>query len=127
MRFIIQGYVNGSKEAYKHYRSLNFDMDTGNTLQLSDLFKTDAPYMTVISDYAETELAKGKFAARAPLASEQFNNWNINLNGLRITFDDEPASKSILIPYAKLQSLINSDRPWANAWNIAKVVCASIY
>ena len=109
VRFIIQGYVNGTKEAYKHYRSLNFDMQNGTTLQLADLFKSDAPYMTIITDYTETELGKGKFATRATLTPEQFSNWNININGLRITFDNEPASKSILIPYAKLQRVINPE------------------
>jgi hypothetical protein len=119
IRFIMQGYVTGMKQPFRRFRTLNFDIDAGSEIQLADLFKPDSNYFEVMSEYADSALAKilrGKDGASAVvLTPENFNNWNINLSGIRITFDEAtvaPAnagSQSILIPYGKLKGLINPD------------------
>lgn len=120
IRFIIQGYIAGIKQPYRRYRTLNFDMESSSVLQLSDLFKPDSAYLAAISHYANKELARdehGKWASNRndDIPQEQLNNWNINLNGLRITFDEasvapaELGSQTILIPYKKLSAFINKD------------------
>lgn len=119
IRFVAQGYVSGMKQPFRRYRSLNFDMETGNEIQLADIFKADSDYFNVIAEYANDVLSK-KLRSYNPASStapsaDQFRNWNINLRGIRITFDPEtiaPAqygSQTILVPYAKINEIINSD------------------
>lgn len=118
IRFVIQGYVTGMKQPFRRYRVVNFDLDAGNEIQLADLFKSDVNYLEVITNYATKELDKimhSKPGNNPALTAESFSNWNFNLNGIRITFDEAtvaPAalgSQSILIPYSTLKGLINPD------------------
>lgn len=119
IRFVAQGYISGMKKPFRRYRSLNFDFGEGRELRLSDLFKSDSDYLTTIADYANKELGK-KLRGYTPSNSmapsdDQFANWNINLNGIRITFDPDtiaPASygsQTILIPYSKFKDIFNSE------------------
>lgn len=119
IRFVAQGYVAGMKEPFRHYRSLNFDMEAGSEIQLADIFKADSDYFNVIAEFANDVLSK-KLRSYSPSSStapsaDQFKNWNINLRGIRITFDPAtiaPAqygSQTILVPYAKIKEIINSD------------------
>jgi len=120
IRFIVQGYVAGLKQPYRRYRTLNFDMEAGSVMQLSDLFKPDSAYLAVIAAYVSKELAKdthGKVAVNEDnnIPPDLLVNWNININGLRFTFDEAsiaPAalgSLTVLIPYSKLSAFINKD------------------
>lgn len=119
IRFVAQGYVSGMKQPFRWYRSLNFDFGDGRELSLSDLFKQDSDYLATIAEYANQILGK-KLRGYTPANSmspsdNQFANWNINLNGIRITFDPDtiaPASygsQTILIPYTKFKDLINPE------------------
>ncbi len=118
IRFIIQGYATGMAHPFRRYRVVNFDVNNGSEIQLSELFKPDANYLEVLNDYAAKELEKmlhGKSTENTALSAENFSNWNFNLNGLRFTFDEAtvaPAiygTQTILIPYAKIQELINPE------------------
>lgn len=119
IRLVMQGYITGIAHPFNRYRTINFDIGTGKDIQLSELFKPDSNYLEVISQFANTELSK-KLRSHmqangvAPLEAN-FNNWNININGLRITFDEAtvaPAtlkSQSVLIPYSEIKKMIEPE------------------
>ncbi len=120
VRFIIQGFMTGMKQPFIRYRSYNFDLESGAPITLSDNFKPDSAYLTKIASFVHDSLAKKlhnklNLSDSDNLPVEAFNNWNINLNGLRISFDDAtvaPAafgSQSVLIPYAALKAYINPE------------------
>lgn len=118
IRFIIQGFMTGMKQPFVRYRSYNFDLDAGSAITLADNFKPDSAYLTKIAAFVHQDLSRklhDKLNMQDTLSPEEFNNWNINLNGIRISFDDAtvaPAafgSQSVLIPYAELKPFINPD------------------
>ena len=120
IRFIIQGYVTGMAHPYHRYRVLNFDVDAGKEIQLAELFKSDSNYLEFIADFAHKELGK-QFKDDSMLAngtsptSQNFANWNFNLNGLRFTFDEATVApavngmQSVLIPYSEMKKLIDPE------------------
>jgi hypothetical protein len=116
IRFIIQGYATGMAHPYRRYRVVNFDIDAGSDIQLSELFKPDSNYMEVITNSAKNDLDKmlrAKSIISSPTA-ENMTNWNLNLNGIRITFDPAtvaPAvygTQTVLIPYSTLKDPASS-------------------
>lgn len=120
IRFIIQGFMTGMKQPFIRYRSYNFDLESGTAIALSDNFKPDSAYLTKIAAMVHESLArrlhnKLNMTDTENLPVEAFNNWNINLNGIRISFDDAtvaPAafgSQSVLIPYSALKAYINPE------------------
>lgn len=114
----------------------NFDLKTGNQLLLEELFKPNSHYLERLAELSNIELpreilknnsAPGKVEGtqeqQEELASlqdtfkvlpakEYFENWNLNEKGLMITFQyglfcgQACGTPSILIPYAKLQDLL---------------------
>lgn len=114
IRFIIQGYATGMAHPYRRYRVVNFDIDAGTEIQLSELFKPDSEYVEVIINSAKKDLDKklrGQ-SISSSLTADSLANWNLNLNGIRITFDPgtvAPAvygTQTVLISYATLKEII---------------------
>jgi hypothetical protein len=121
--------VYGAGAAHPNHYSLvlNYDLNAGRTLKLSDLFRPGSNYMHAVSDFAIKELKK-KLApdpdeewierGAAP-DSQNYKSWNITRRGLVVTFDPyQVASYAegehvIIIPYAALRSVINMDGPLA--------------
>lgn len=118
IRFIIQGYITGMTHPYHLYRTVNFDLEAGKVMQLSDLFLPDSNYMQVLTQYADNELTKqlrDNSIFPSTLTETNFANWNINIHGLRITFDEATVApyafgpKTVLVPYSVLKEMINPD------------------
>jgi hypothetical protein len=119
IRLVVQGSITGIAHPFNRYRTVNFDIGSGKEIQLSELFKADSNYLEVISQLANAELSRklhNNMLANGAASSEaNFNNWNININGLRITFDETtvaPAtlgSQSILIPYSTIKKIIEPE------------------
>ena len=120
IRFIMQGYITGMAHPFRRYRVVNFDLNEGKVIQLSDIFAADANYLELFSQYANHKLEKKIrnnamiTTGTAPVA-DNFSNWNLNPHGLRITFDPGAVapyvygSQSILIPYADIKEMINPE------------------
>lgn len=120
VRFSIQGYIAGLSHPYHYHRVLNFNVDTGQEIQLSDLFKPDSAYLAVLSAYTSNVLTK-QLRNREMIAegtapkAENFSNWNIKPNGLLITFDEYKVApyingaQTILVPYSALQDVLAPD------------------
>lgn len=118
IRFIIQGYMTGMAHPFHQYRVLNFDLAAGRVIQLSELFQPDSNYMEIFTQYANNALSKrlrGEAANNIKLSDMNFANWNINISGLRITFDEATVapyvygSQEILIPYSALKEYLLPD------------------
>jgi tRNA isopentenyl-2-thiomethyl-A-37 hydroxylase MiaE len=120
IRFIVQGYVSGTAHPYRRYRVLNFDLENGRVMQLSELFDSESNYLAAIAQYSEKILTKKLHTTTmieggtAPTETN-YSNWNINPHGLRFTFDEATVapysygSQTILIPYAALKEFINPE------------------
>lgn len=120
IRFVMQAYVTGMAHPYRRYRTINFDLDAGAPIELSQLFDPSSNYLETLANIANANLAKkirvdAMLAGGAAPTPDNYRNWNINPNGLRITFDEATVapyvygSQTVLIPYSELKSLINPE------------------
>lgn len=122
-RFAVQGYIVGEKHPYHYHRVLNYDLENNRVIELSDLFKPNANYLVVLSNYCRKILFKRfenmEFLIGTGANPENFRNWNIKPNGLFITFDDAQLSTSVngtqtvLVPYSVLKNLLLPTSPIA--------------
>lgn len=122
LRFTIQGTVAGLRRAYRAHKVLNYSLDDGRILALSDLFQPSSDYLNIISAYASQRLYK-RLSNHVMVANgtmptlENFKNWNIKANGLLFTFDEEQVAPKILgaqtvfVPFSVLKDVLAKDSP----------------
>ncbi len=125
LRFSIQGSMVGAAHPYHYHRTLNYDLATGEKIELSDLFLPDARYLGAFANYTSNYLL-GYLKDRnmvmngtAP-TEHNFKNWNIKPNGILITFEEGQVAarvygaQTILIPYTMLKRIMSPDSVLAN-------------
>ena len=122
IRFTFSGYADGLSARYRYHRVLNYNLDSGKLIELSDLFSPDANYLQVISDYSRAVLSK-KLRNQTMIMegteprADNFSNWNIDPTGLRFTFDESKVAPAIdgtqvvVVPYSVLNDLMSPDSP----------------
>jgi len=120
LRFDIQGVISGMSQPYRKHRVLNYDLDTGDLIELSDLFEEDSDYLEVLAENARILLSK-KLVSKAMIAAgtepkiENYQIWNMTPDGLRFTFEANqvaPAiygAQTITIPYQELDEIIEPE------------------
>lgn len=120
LRFSINGYITGMDKPYRYHRVLNYDLNSGHVISLKEMFTEDSDYLEKLSTLSRQILAKQVkdtshiYEGTEPTI-DNFKNWNLNPNGLRITFEPSqvaPAqygTQTILIPYAELKDIIDDD------------------
>jgi uncharacterized caspase-like protein len=101
--------------------TLNYDLDQGRELALSDLFLLNSNYLEEISNHCLNQLSEqfgsDYFPEGANPTEENYRNWNITPDGLLITFDEYQVApyaagpQEIVLPYSELTSVINSQGP----------------
>lgn len=128
VRFTIQGFIAGMAHPYHHHRVMNYDLETGETIELADLFREHANYLAAFADYTSHYLYKRLpdkdllLAGTAPKA-ENFINWNIKPTGILITFEEYQVApyvngaQTVLVPYAVLKKIMHKDSPIADCVN----------
>lgn len=120
VRFSIQGFIASMSHPYHYHRVINFDLDTGEPIELSDLFTPEANYLDVLSDYARNSLYKHlgnkDMVTQGTIpTADNFKNWNLKPDGLLITFDEYQVApyvngaQTVLIPYSDLKGIVNAD------------------
>ncbi|TAK72009.1 MAG: DUF3298 domain-containing protein [Gammaproteobacteria bacterium] len=125
VRFTAEGMMNGMAHPFHHHRVLNFDLDSGETLSLEDLFQPDSDYLNRIAEYSRDVLNrklrdKGMLMEGTTPTSENYKNWNLNPRGILITFDEYQVApyvygtQTVLIPYSVVKHDIAPDSPLAN-------------
>lgn len=125
IRFSIQAYIGGMAHPHHQHDVLNYNLDTGEQIELSNLFQASADYLTVLANYTNQVLSKRlpnkEMVANGttPTASH-FRNWNIKPNGLLFTFDEAEVApyvdgaQTVLVPYSILKAIISPDSPIAD-------------
>src|SRR5579885_215947 len=125
IRFSFQGYVGGTAHPYHHQLALNYNLDTSQKIELSDLFLPESNYLEILSGYTSNVLSR-RLQNRQMISDctaarpENFANWNIKPNGLLITFDESKVApyvygaQTVLVPYTALQQVISPDSPIAD-------------
>lgn len=122
LRFTIQGKISGVHHAYRSHQVLNYDLNSGEILDLCDLFKADSDYLYILSRYSYAQLSKrlsNKMMVENGTSPtlDHFKNWNIKGNGLLITFDENQVAPAILgaqtvfIPFSILKNEISYHSP----------------
>lgn len=116
-------YYAGGAHPGTTFAVINYDLKNNTEVGLSDLFKNEADYLTVISDYSIEKL-KEKFSdgslddtieSGAGPVDDNFMLFNVTSKGLYITFGDYQVGpyavgpQSVEIPYSKIKSLMNSE------------------
>ncbi|HEY0404895.1 MAG TPA: RsiV family protein [Pyrinomonadaceae bacterium] len=123
--FGLSAYNAGAAHPSHYSMTLNYDLNAGRALALSDLFNPRSGYMQAISAYAVKALKKELgpdsdsewIATGAAPSSENYKSWNISRRGLIVTFDPyQVASYAdgehiVVIPYAALRNVIRQDGP----------------
>ncbi|HEV2704458.1 MAG TPA: RsiV family protein [Pyrinomonadaceae bacterium] len=128
VQFSIGTYYAGAAHPNHNTAVINFDLDSGRTLALADLFNSSSDYLRVLSDYCIADLKRQ--AARqgadsmltdegieqgAAAETESFHSWLLTRDGLEITFDPyevapyAAGSQSVLIPYDVLKQILKPD------------------
>lgn len=117
VRFSVSGMIIGMAHPYHYYRVFNYNLDTGEQIELNQLFKPDADYLAVLSNYTRGELEKrltekdmvSEGTAPKP---ENFKVWNIKPNGLLITFNEYQVApyvegaQTVLVPYNIIKPIL---------------------
>jgi Protein of unknown function (DUF3298) len=115
--------VEGAAHSNFHSIVLNYDLRARKVLALADLFKSDADYLKLLSDYCIRNLTKREVSDAEWLQrgagpeAENYKNWNLLPSGLLITFDEyqvaprAQGTQEVFIPYAKLKEIINPTGP----------------
>lgn len=125
IRFSAQGYIAGNAHPYHTYRVLNYDLDGGERIELTDLFKADSNYLEVLSEYSRSVLSrklsdKNMINEGTEPKPENFQNWNIKPYGLMITFNEYQVApyvngpQTVLIPFSAIKGMLASDTALAN-------------
>jgi hypothetical protein len=122
IRMSMQGMMNGMAHPYHYYRALNYNLDTGETIQLADLFREESDYLEVLANYAKKTLSrrldnKEMVDLGTTPTIDHYRIWNIKPSGILITFEDNQVApyvfgaQTVLVPYSVLRSLFSSQNP----------------
>lgn len=127
--FINSTFTGGAHPNY-FSKTINFDLEKGKQVELSDLFKPNSNYLKFISDYSIKKL-KGKLREMsddewiktgAGPKEENFSNWNITRKGILITFDPYQVAayaagqQDVLIPYVELKNILREETAASHLW-----------
>jgi hypothetical protein len=117
VRFYVDYYMAGAAHPNHYFKVVNYDLGKGRTVTEKNLFKDLPKALTSLSKLCKTSLDKPDF----PLFEEglepkedNFKNWNLTENGLRLSFDPYQVApyaagpQEVLIPYGELHSLANT-------------------
>jgi hypothetical protein len=119
IKFTMEGYVAGMAHPYHVTRTVNFDLDKGKDIALTDLFTANSDYLKAIADYCVNELSKrdigftDMFKQGADPTPDNYQAWNITSDGLMITFNEYQVApyasgpQTVTVPYSALKSLID--------------------
>jgi hypothetical protein len=118
LKFNILGYFDGAAHPYHYSITFTYDLSAGRRLELADLFLPGADYLGALSGECVTELSGrdiGFDVLGADPTPENYQRWNVTVDGLLITFDAYQVApyaagpQEVLISYATLAGIIDPD------------------
>ena len=118
IRLSMQAYIGGMAHPSLKHVVINYNLDTNQKMELSDLFTPESDYLSVLAEYASDLLARRLMDKQMLMEGtrpnpENYKNWNLKPTGLLITFDETQVApyvngtQTVLIPYAKLKKIIS--------------------
>lgn len=119
IRFNIEAFALGMAHPYHSFLVMNYDLGHNKMLSLSDLFKPNSNYLSVIAHYCIKQLQAKHLSDTSMIVSgaapriNNYKNWNLTLSGLLISFEEGQVAPrydgamQILIPKAVLAPLVN--------------------
>jgi hypothetical protein len=122
VRLEAEFYTAGAAHPGHYSYTINYDVEAGKLLVLSDLFKPGADYLKTIADYCVQDLNKRAtlaFVEGAQPKAENYGRWNLQPDGLVIIFAEYQVApyaagqQVVLIPYSALREVINPQGPLA--------------
>ena len=121
VRFNFELYLGGAHPI--HYtKILNFDVNTGSHLALSQMFTGGADYLTPLSTFCTTELTTSgvlEFAGGTTPVAGNYALWNFSATGLTITFEEYQVAsyavgrQEVEVPYAALAGILDGSGAFA--------------
>lgn len=118
IRFTVDYYMAGAAHPNHYFRVLNYDLAANKEILFSDLFKDPEKALKVLSLASKKCLSKPDF----PLFEEgilpkmeNFTNWNLTEENLRLSFDPYQVApyaagpQEVLLPYTDIQDLVKSN------------------
>lgn len=122
IKYLVTGYSDGAAQPFHNVRTFSFNIETGQSLSITQLFLPDANYLQAFSDYCKAKLSTRNigfeaFAFGADPLDENYKNWNITADGLLITFDEYQVApyaagpQEVTIPYSVLKDIIAPQGP----------------
>jgi hypothetical protein len=116
--FTMSYYVAGAAHPGADVHSMNYDIIAGRFIELPSLFLPGSgylEYLSAISMERLTEQGLEPWQEGVDPQPQNFKNWNIEPNGLRITFPPyqiapgAAGTRQVIIPYNDLQEVIRPD------------------
>jgi len=117
--FETSAYIGGAHPSQYH-TTLNYDLTTGRTLALADLFRPGIDAVQSVADYCINDLRQRQDMLFPDYATtgaapqpENYQAWNVTSLGLLITFDEYQVApyaagpQTVLIPYPALETLLD--------------------
>jgi hypothetical protein len=110
-------YTAGAAHPFSYSKTLTYDMNTRQVVELEQLFTSGSDWMNAVSSYCINDLtAKGvyEFLEGATPTPENYSRWSITPDGLVIYFDPYQVAayaagpQQVTIPYASLADYIAS-------------------
>jgi hypothetical protein len=120
--FTINEYYGGVHPDQRH-AAINYNLETGESIALDDLFLPSVDYLSVIARFATTELYRRpelipqEIDRGAAPSGDNYKIWNITPLGLLITFEEYQVGpyaagpQQVLIPYNALVDILRPDGP----------------
>lgn len=122
IRFNTEGYQAGRAHPYHMHSVLNYDLDNAKVLTLNDLFKPQSNYLKIFATESRQQLktkikddtgmlAKEIAEGTAP-QPKNYKNWNLQANGILITFEEYQVApyvygpQEVVISYDALKKFI---------------------
>jgi hypothetical protein len=117
IRFTVDYYMAGAAHPNHYFKVVNYDLAAGKEIFFKDLFKDPVKALDFLSKASKTSLNKPDF----PLFEEgfqpkveNFTNWNLTKDSLRISFDPiqvapyAAGAQEVLIPFKDLRDLVDT-------------------
>jgi hypothetical protein len=115
IRFSVDYYMAGAAHPNHYFRVLNYDLKADKEISFDDVFVNENQTLSFLSKAIKTSLTKPDlplFEDGLLPRRENFINWNLTKDGLRISFDPSLVApyaagpQEVVIPFVEIKELV---------------------